>query len=453
MGLLPLLFLCMWQGGFGDSILRERGLEMRKLDLERMLMDPEALKRLTDRASAIREREGEFGRTQGQPASQLRAVEPLAYEVRPTPEEIRANDDDHPPVKRNLLADIGRFFPELEKEDPRRVLSILTDRLSEDPSQAGQFLVEDAINRLVSVGELDGEAQKLVDEAMRTLNSVMHEEGKGKKEDCIWSRLYRHSNYGGRSFFVFHGPGWVYRLVRVSSLSAVNLNDRISSLYTAASAHEAGGEVILFQHDRYVGRYARFGGTPGTTVWTSYVGGFINDRTSSILVARRFNPEKEVSIALGSLGLRDEIAGFAGAVARVSLRGDPIITWDMWPPFSPSRRFIYVRVPVRVDVPNWFDYDAEIRYWIYLYVDGAGALHGYVNWYGAWVEGGILTGKILDRIMDALPGTLGEINTRLSDALSLATLLGPLERQYFLPGTAGSTGHTEDDVTIVLVRR
>jgi hypothetical protein len=212
--------------------------------------------------------------------------------------------------------------------------------------------------------------------------------------------------------------------------------------------------MIIFADKNFKGRYSRFTGTPGHTIYTNYIGGFMNDRTSSVLAVRRFNPEKEFVISLGSLGLRSQIAEYASAVPRISLRGNPVITWDMWPSFSPSRRYVYLKIPVTVDVPNWWDYDAEIRYWIYLYVSSSGQLHAYVAYYGCWVESGIKSGSIADRIMDELPSTVGAVNSELSSALALvAPLLGPLERQYFLPGTAATTGHTDDDVTLVLVRR
>ncbi len=430
---------------------------MKKLELEKILMDPEASKKLTERANMFKLREGEFGRTQGRPASIIRADVPLPHQIRPTQDEIRANDFDHV-VRKNLLANIGRFLTEIEKEDPKKILSILTDKCRKYPSEANQFLVEDAINRLTSVGELDKDAEKLVDEAIETLSSAKKTE---EQKDSIWSTLYEHSDRRGRSFYVNHGPGWVYRLIRKSALDGTRLNDRISSLYVDASSGEVGGEVILFQHDRYFGRYARFTTTPGAPTvrnYINYVGDFINDKTSSILVVRRFNNELPPT-ALGSLVSRDDIEGFINSVERISMRGDAIFTWDMWPeggddhPNDTSRRFIEIKIPVRVDVPHWFDYDAEIRYWIYLYIDSSGILRGYVAYYGAWVEGGIITGKILDRIMDGLPGTIGTLESFLSNALTMVNTLGPFERQYFLPGTASSTGYTNDDISIVLVRR
>lgn len=429
---------------------------MKKIELERALMDPEGLKKLSERASIIKQKHCE-GR--GNPSFKVRNVQPLPHQVRPTLDEIRLNDLDHI-ERRDLLANIGRFLPELAKESPNSALELLTRRYNEHPSITNQFLVEDAINRIVSKGKLDSQTEKLVDNAIKVLSSVP----KGTKEtggkeseqvkDSIWSRLYQHSDYEGSSYFVNHGPGWVYRRIRVSSLNAVDLNDRISSLYVDASSTEIGGKVILFQHDRFVGRYAIFPTTPGAPderAFTPYIGDYINDRTSSILVVRQY--DNELAFSLGSFGLRDDIEELVSNVPDISLRDDPIITWDMWPSFSPDRRYIYLRIPIEVEIDWWPNYDAEIRFWIYLYVDNRGSLRGYVDWYGAWVEGGIKSDSVLEGIMDALPDRLPDIQDRLDDALNAAALFEPFDRQYFLPGTAGSTGHTNDDVTLVLVRR
>lgn len=423
---------------------------MKKMELERILMDTERLKKLSERATTIKLRYGEGG---SNPSFRVSPAQHLAQQLRPTPDESRVNDFDHL-EKRDILVDIGRFLPELEKETPEYALELLTRKCSETPSKVNQILVEDAINRLVTQGKLDSQAESLVDEAIKVLGVVERPTKDTTGIDSIWTRLYQHPDYGGASYFVNHGPGWIYRRVRRSALNAINLNDSISSLYVDASIGEKGGKVILFQDDRFVGRYASFPTTPGATderASTPYVGHHINDKTSSILIVRQY--DNELAFSLGSLGLRDDIEELVSDVPKISLRGDPIITWDMWPSFSSDKRFIYLRIPIEVELDLWPNYDAEIRFWIYLYVDNSGSLHGYVDYYGAWVEGGFKSDSVLEGIMDALPGRLPDIQECLDNALETAALFEPFERQYFLPGTDGSTGHTNDDVTLVLVRR
>lgn len=273
----------------------------------------------------------------------------------------------------------------------------------------------------------------------------------------IWTRLYEHTNFRGRSTFAnlyYTSPVTTYLRISKSWLDSAHIHDRISSLQIGCSSWEQGGRVILFQHSNFRGRYAIFNATPGSTNSTSNLSAEnFNDITSSVLIVRRYRRELG-PLALGSMGspnLRTQIQNQVSGISRISMRGTPIITWDLWPGFSPSRKYIYLKVPIRVDVPNWFDYDAELRFWIYLYVGSDQKVRGFVNWYGAWVEGGILTGKILDRLMNEIPGQLGNINNSITSALSMLQAFD-FVGLYYLPGTAGHTGNVNDDVSIVFVK-
>lgn len=275
----------------------------------------------------------------------------------------------------------------------------------------------------------------------------------------LWARVYEHNDFNGRSGYMgllYGTPARTYGQFTKSWFDSVHLHDRVSSVRSGASGWEQGGWLYLFQHDHYRGRFARFWCSPGATHETHSLGSQnMNDRATTGLLIRQFSSQLP-PIALGNFGtpsLRDQIETFVGAIPRIRMRGDVVVTWDMWPSFSASRKYVYIRVPVRVDVPNWFDYDAEIRLWVYLYLDQNGKVRGFLNWYGAWVEGGILTGKILDRIMGALPGQVGTINNLIASSLSGLDALS-FVRLYYLPGTGnGATGHTDDDVSIVLVKR
>lgn len=273
----------------------------------------------------------------------------------------------------------------------------------------------------------------------------------------LWTRLYEHTDYRGRSTFgsLSSSPSSnTYLQISKSWLDGQNLNDRISSLEFGASGFEKGGHLILFQHAGCKGRYARFDAKPGATVSRpNLTAQSFNDIASSVLIVRKHAREMP-PMALGGMGtptLREQIAAEVAATPNLSMRGTAVITWDMWPSFAPTQTFVHVAIPVVVDVPHWFDYDAEIRLWIHLYVDGAGKVRGYVAYYGAWVEGGVLTGKILDRLMNEIPGAIASINARIASALSLVaafTFVG----LYYLPGTAAATGNTSDDVSLVLVK-
>lgn len=434
---------------------------MKKIELEKMLMETEGISKLSERANGIKAKYGTGGLNISSD-SKIRFVESQANDHRPTADEILSNDKDNI-LRDAVLANIENYLPELAGKTPVESLKLLTERCKNNPSVTNQFLVEDAVNRIINNGETDSGAVKMIEGAIKMLSTKTLKKGSkaGDETDSIWSQLYQHSDYRGRSYYVNHSPGFVYRKVRISTLNSASLNDSISSLYVDASASEVGGRVILFQNDRFTGRFASFStnaSNPTTRVFTPYIGNFMNDRTSSILVVRQYNNELP-PISLSSLGLKEAIESFIDSVPRISLRGDPIITWDMWPeggsdhPNEPTKRYIELKIPVEVDVPGWFDYDAEIRYWVYLYVDSAGTLRGYVDYYGAWVEGGVKHDSILDRIMDALPGTIGTVNAQISNALRVAESFGPYVRQYFLPGDGSNSGNSNNDVSLVLVRR
>jgi hypothetical protein len=110
-------------------------------------------------------------------------------------------------------------------------------------------------------------------------------------------------------------------------------------------------------------------------------------------------------------------------------------------------------IPLTVEIPNWFDYSIFIIYWIYLDVDEAGSLQGYVDYGGWWVEGGILTGRIVTALREFIPMTIGEINNQISNYTRQASVFGPYTRRYYLPGAGSDSGNTFDDVSLVLVRR
>ena len=155
--------------------------------------------------------------------------------------------------------------------------------------------------------------------------------------------------------------------------------------------------MILFQNDRFFGRFTgiRTNSDPTQQVSVSYVGDFINDRTSSLLLVRR--AAKEELRALGDPISKAVITDIIGGVKKIKrLTGDPIFTWDMWPtggddhPNDPDKRFVQIKIPVEIEVNNWFNYDAEIWLWFYLYLS-AGYLAGYLAYYGAEVEGGLIS--------------------------------------------------------------
>ena len=432
---------------------------MTKDEIERILLAPQTAREFLSQAPT-QPPDSAPGPRRG-----IRPVVGSPFAAKATPEEIRATDLVHT-TRQALLGDIGRFIPALAGKNPQEALTWLTQRYRDDPTTDNEFLVEDAINRLTHAGEVDERSTRLVAKAIETLTSVpLMSQKNAPNKDSIWSRLFEHSDFRGRSMFAYLGPSSIYSSVRKTSLQNVDLHDRISSLWLDASTGELRGDVYLFQDDRFFGRFTGIrttAGNPTQRVDVSYIGNHVNDRASSLLLVRRSGGE-EVS-PIGTPTSRLVISNVIAGVKKVKrLRGDPIFTWDMWPtggddhPNDPEKRFIQVRIPVEIEVNNWFNYDAEIWLWFYLYV-GDFRLRGYLAYYGAWVESGLISGSVLDGIMEALPDHFGAIDALLQAQLSQINAGGRSLSVYLLPGDQSSfagpalEGHTSDNVSVALLR-
>ena len=114
--------------------------------------------------------------------------------------------------------------------------------------------------------------------------------------------------------------------------------------------------------------------------------------------------------------------------------------------------FIYVRILVTVEIPHWFDYDAEIRFWISPFIDFAGELQAPIQFFGAWVEGGAISSQVLDGLMQQIPNSLGAVQGLIDGAANATDALGTFSSVYLLPGRNKYSGNTDDDVTIVLIK-
>jgi len=275
----------------------------------------------------------------------------------------------------------------------------------------------------------------------------------------VCSRLYEHPDYNGRSTFI-HLPNWqAYAVLR--DLGLAQLQDMFSSAEVTATGEELSiGSLIVFEHPGWIGRYGYSDAAPGHTQGVRF-SSWINDRTSSLILTRRLDPQREIAGPLGQFGIRDQVRDLLQGVPHVTPRGNPIVTWDMWPdgsnghPFDPTRGFVYIRIPVEIGIPNvlWVDYDAEIRFWVYPYIDSSGTLLAYTAYWGYWVEGGAFTDSIVENLGQSVPGFVETLNNRLNALLGLARAAGPYELTYLLPGSGTGSGHTDDGVTLMLLKR
>jgi hypothetical protein len=191
--------------------------------------------------------------------------------------------------------------------------------------------------------------------------------------------------------------------------------------------------------------------------------GFNDQARSMLLVAARKDTDevrvsfRDIFLAKWKQVIDGELSG-----SQAKRNGDPLLTWELWPTgishLSPSQRYLKIHQRLRIEIDWWPDYDASITYHVRLYLDGAGKLKGYVARWAYWVEGGVKSGAIADKLEPKVIAGMGTLNDELATQLGLLAGFS-FEDLYYLPGNQTSraatgvrTGSTLDDVTIVLDR-
>jgi hypothetical protein len=191
--------------------------------------------------------------------------------------------------------------------------------------------------------------------------------------------------------------------------------------------------------------------------------GFNNQARSMLLVAaRKDTDEFRVSFRDIFLSKWKEVLDTSLSGSPAKRKGDPAMTWQLWPSgishLQSGEQYLKIHQRLRVEIDWWPDYDASITYHIRLYLDGGGRLKAYVARWAYWVEGGIKSGAIGDKLEPKVIAGMGTLNTELANQLGLLSSFR-FEDLYYLPGnqtsrppTGVSSGTTFDDVTIVLDR-
>lgn len=427
-------------------------------------------------AAAAAARAGELATAQLFPSDPIGVggggrVEPPALQaLKLTPEVVRDNDLSVIGLSPDLLG-FESFVPELRGVKPEARLRVLSERYSRNPTVNNSLLLQQAINRLTTGGPISEHLRKEIDKAIEVLHRTPPRPGAGTGTDDIFFWAYADADFRGASIFGDLPQGWIY--LRDAYVGSA-MNDAISSLTVTCTSNEVAGNAILFEHANFVGKYQNYGVRvpPGINGHVeedvSYVGDDFNDLASSILVVRRFANET-APVSISGLIKPSDIADIVNQQSGISAAGDPTITWDLWPtgptssrdwhPSDPAKRFIYVIVPITVHTSWPFpDAYAQARYWIYLYVDSSGQLQGYTAYWGYYVSTTCfltrcITNDIAEALAQKIPGTIGQVDALVAQALAVANLGAPYRFTYFLPGKGQFAGSTWDDVTVVAVKR
>ncbi|KAK2817672.1 hypothetical protein FQN49_007976, partial [Arthroderma sp. PD_2] len=240
-------------------------------------------------------------------------------------------------------------------------------------------------------------------------------------------------------------------------------------LYCTSNENE--GRVILFSEADYRGVFSSFrvrpasGSSGNTSTEIRSIRTAQNDNVSSLIiirVGRSHLAPIPISRLLAPATINRLVSDLLGG--GVKLRGAVIVTWDLYPhgqPFhinAPEQRFIMVEVPLKMESPGplnrtWYIW---VRFWIYLWVEG-GRLRGHVHSHRVRTDNIRLRRRrreVERQANQRAAAAYARINDELRPALNLVNATGTFSNVYYLPGNGSATaqGHTDNGISIVLVR-
>ena len=234
-------------------------------------------------------------------------------------------------------------------------------------------------------------------------------------------------------------------------------NDVFSSMRAWSLGHR--GNAYAFEHINFDGRFAALNvGGAFTSSWWSYFGDSFNDKVSSSLIVAREPQANEIEVPL-----RQQVASRFRALfdaqtagTKLSRRGDPRVYGTFFPGYDISKVFATIDQDLTVQLDNWPDYDANVKYDIEFFLVN-GRLRGVCQWSHVWVESGIFSGAVHDRIAPGLHGAKGQLTAAIQAQLDL---FGSrvFRFVYLLPGPIpdmnqfGFFANHTDDVILVVVR-
>ena len=133
-------------------------------------------------------------------------------------------------------------------------------------------------------------------------------------------------------------------------------------------------------------------------------------------------------------------------------------SWEMWPDFDPTKKLVRIDVPVRFRMRGWFNFEARVTYYLYLYIDDRSRLSGYVRWIETWVEGGTIGGGLNHRLNIRAVEAAGRVVRVLEEVLAELN-----DREwsncYLMPGSVPDkpseayAGNTRDGVSLILIQK
>lgn len=144
---------------------------MKKVELERLLLDKDSHRLLAERADQLKAKYGVGPSTAAAPAERV-AMLPGGPEIEAiSPQDAKRNNLDFE-TRTGPMLELSRWVPELAEVETKVAVRAITTKLKAEPSPSQALILENLINTLVSQGELDVEGQKLFSEALAALEAA-----------------------------------------------------------------------------------------------------------------------------------------------------------------------------------------------------------------------------------------------------------------------------------------
>ncbi|MGA9490607.1 MAG: hypothetical protein WBV80_10220 [Mycobacterium sp.] len=200
--------------------------------------------------------------------------------------------------------------------------------------------------------------------------------------------------------------------------------------------------------------------------WAWITGG----QSQATLAWNRADDETVIDFAsvLSNPLVTNTIDGFlTGDVSRTSSVMANGVFWNQVPyenqnpsAHSPTDMLVRVYFDFHIHTP-WYCSDADgwIGFYVFFYLDGAGALNAYVDgwWYSYDGGGPFCTGTIDDDLNKAIPGAIPSVQKLVNEAVALLAS-SHYSTLYYLPGNGtqsqgGFNQNADTDVALVLLPR
>jgi len=293
----------------------------------------------------------------------------------------------------------------------------------------------------------------------------------------VISRLCKNINGQSPAYTFAHdksSPRGQKRYYKISDevLDRMGLLRQVSSVELIPVSEDDHSFLILFDgYDYYEGRFVAFRSDPfGVTPsglsrrTINLTAHNFNDKAVTALSVRL--PQTAFTQHLGeqygptiTKGIDDELA----RVSEVSRNGDITYTWAMWPGFARFSELVLIKVPLAVSVPVFGQYKAQALIYVEFFLRQDKTLGAQVVATSSHVDAGVFSGSVANRIRDELQKAKPEIDKKLADELE-DLRYHKWTDVFLLPGRAPTdesfgailsradySGHTQDDVSVVLV--